>query len=90
MTQFVESIFSLKNEPGEKIYFSHKMSLEGRAKRATAGPPFLLPKSWSASRNRQRKRVRIDWSARGRAQADAQGRGDDGAGSEESIGKQTL
>jgi hypothetical protein len=23
------SIFSLKNEPGEKIYFSHKMSLEG-------------------------------------------------------------
>src|SRR5690348_6770111 len=26
------------------------------------------------------------WSARGRARADAQGRGDDGAGSEESIG----
>jgi hypothetical protein len=30
----------------------------------------------------------VDWSARGRARADAQGRGDDGAGSEESIGTQ--
>src|ERR1035438_1892308 len=30
--------------------------------------------------------VRVDSSARGRARADAQGRGDDGAGSEESIG----
>jgi hypothetical protein len=29
---------------------------------------------------------KVDSSARGRAQADAQGRGDDGAGSEESIG----
>ena len=30
----------------------------------------------------------VNSSARGRAQADAQGRGDDGAGSEESIGNQ--
>ena len=29
----------------------------------------------------------VDSSARGRAQTDAQGRGDDGAGSEESIGE---
>ena len=33
-------------------------------------------------------RVRVEKSARGRAQADAQGRGDDGAGSEESIGNE--
>jgi len=33
-------------------------------------------------------RVRVDLSARGRARADAQGRGDDGAGSEESIGNE--
>jgi hypothetical protein len=27
-----DSIFSSKNEPGERIYFSHKMSLEAGAK----------------------------------------------------------
>ena len=37
-----------------------------------------------------REEVRVDQFARGRALADAQGRGDDGAGSEESIGAKTL
>ena len=34
------SIFSSKDEPGERVRFPYKMSLEAVAKRPAAGPPF--------------------------------------------------
>ena len=47
---------------------------------------FATPKMSALDGLMPRVRVRVHEPARGRAQTDAEGRGDDGAGSEESIG----